>query len=64
MVQSKKTVNEFVIFSQYGFFLGLEKGGQPVWTLDQYQAKPFSEPEKLYGLQRLLPGEELLIEYI
>lgn len=55
---------EFVIFSQYGFFLGLEKGGRPVWTMEQSRAKPFDHPDKFLGLQRLLPSEELLIEYI
>ena len=55
---------EFIIFSQYGFFVGLKKGGIPVWDFDPSKAKPFVEPEKLAGLRRLLPQEELLIEYL
>ena len=54
---------EFVIFSEYGFFVKLVNGGKPQWSLDIKDAKPFDNMSKLAGLQRIY-NKELLIEYI
>ncbi len=59
----KETRNEFVIFSEYGFFTGLAYGGTPQWSLNINEAKPFDHTCKLDALQRMYHGE-LLIEFI
>jgi len=60
--QNKKP--EFVIFSEDGFFTGLANGGQPQWSMEIKNGKPFSEECKLRALQYVVDSKELLIEYI
>ena len=63
MKNKLQETEEFVIFSEYGFFTRLADGGKPQWSLDIKEAKPFDNMSKLDGLQRIY-GRELLIEYI
>jgi hypothetical protein len=55
---------EFVIFSEDGFFTGLANGGQPQWSMDIKNGKPFNDECKLNALQNIVLAKELLIEYI
>jgi hypothetical protein len=55
---------EFVIFSEDGFFTGLANGGQPQWSMDIKNGKPFNDECKLRALQNIVLSKELLIEYI
>ena len=55
---------EFVIFSEDGFFTGLANGGQPQWSMDIKNGKPFNHECKLRALQYVVGAKELLIEYI
>ena len=55
---------EFVIFSEDGFFTGLTNGGQPQWSMDIKNGKPFNNECKLGALQYVVGAKELLIEYI
>ena len=55
---------EFVIFSEDGFFTGLVNGGQPQWSMDIKNGKPFRDECKLGALQYVVGAKELLIEYI
>jgi hypothetical protein len=57
-------VYSFVIFSEDGFFTGLANGGQPQWSMDIKNGKPFSDKCKLNALQYVVGVKELLIEYI
>jgi len=62
---SKQVKNsEFVIFSEDGFFVGLINGGQPRWSMDIRNGKPFDNESKLRALQNVVGTKELLIEYI
>jgi hypothetical protein len=54
---------EFVIFSEDGFFTGLANGGQPQWSMDIKNGKPFSDKCKLNALQYVVGAKELLTEY-
>ena len=60
--QNKKP--EFVIFSEDGFFTGLANGGEPQWSMNINEGKPFSDKCKLNALQNIVLAKELLIEYI
>jgi len=55
---------EFVIFSEDGFFTGLMKGGEPQWSMEIKDGKPFDNERKLTALQNVVGVKELLIEYI
>ena len=55
---------EFVIFSEDGFFTGLANGGEPQWSMNINEGKPFSDKCKLNALQNIVLSKELLIEYI
>jgi hypothetical protein len=55
---------EFVIFSEDGFFTGLANGGEPQWSMDIKNGKPFDDKCKLNALQNIVLAKELLIEYI
>ena len=55
---------EFVIFSEDGFFTGLANGGEPQWSMNINEGKPFSDKCKLNALQNIVLAKELLIEYI
>jgi hypothetical protein len=55
---------EFVIFSEDGFFTGLANGGQPQWSMEIKNGKPFRDKCKLNALQNIVLAKELLIEYI
>jgi hypothetical protein len=55
---------EFVIFSEDGFFTGLVNGGQPQWSMEIKNGKPFNNECKLGALQYVVGAKELLIEYI
>lgn len=63
MKNKLRDTEEFVIFSEYGFFTRLANGGEPQWSLDINEAKPFDNMSKLAALQRIY-NKELLIEYI
>ena len=54
---------EFVIFSEHGFFTGLAYGGEPQWSLNIDEAKPFNDLCKLSALQSIYHNE-LLVEFI
>jgi hypothetical protein len=55
----------FLVFTDYGYFKGLKNGGQLDWTFDYRQAKPLNHPDKVRGIQALLPfGAELLTEKV
>jgi len=60
--QSK--IQEFVIFSEDGFFTGFIKGGLPQWSMDIKNGKPFDNESKLRALQYTVGSKELLIEYL
>lgn len=60
--QNKKL--EFVIFSEDGFFTGLANGGQPQWSMNINEGKPFNNECKLKALQYIVGTKELLIEYL
>jgi len=55
---------EFVIFSEDGFFTGLANGGEPQWSMNIKNGKPFNDKCKLGALQYVVGAKELLIEYI
>ena len=55
---------EFVIVSEDGFFTGLANGGQPQWSMEIKNGKPFSDKCKLNALQYVVGAKELLIEYV
>ena len=55
---------EFVIFSEDGFFTGLANGGQPQWSMNIKNGKPFRDECKLGALQYIVGSKELLTEYI
>jgi hypothetical protein len=55
---------EFVIFSEDGFFTGLANGGQPQWSMDIKNGKPFRDECKLRAVQYVVGAKELLTEYI
>ena len=57
-------VNEFVIFSEDGFFTGMVRGGQPQWSMNINEGKPFNNESKLRAVQYLMGCKELLIEHI
>jgi len=60
--QSKK--REYVIFSEDGFFTGLANGGEPQWSMEINNGKPFNDECKLRALQYVVGAKELLIEYL
>ena len=60
--QSK--ASEFVIFSEDGFFTGLSNGGQPQWSMNIKNGKPFNQECKVRALQNIVGSKELLTEYI
>jgi hypothetical protein len=55
---------EYVIFSEDGFFTGLAYGGEPQWSMEIKDGKPFNNECKLGALQYVVGAKELLIEYI
>ena len=55
---------EYVIFSEDGFFVGLANGGQPQWSMNINDGKPFNEDSKFAALQYVVGAKELLIEFI
>jgi hypothetical protein len=55
---------EFVIFSEDGFFTGLANGGEPQWSMEIKDGKPFDDKCKLDALQYVVGAKELLIEYL
>jgi hypothetical protein len=55
---------KFVIFSEDGFFTGLANGGQPQWSMEIKNGKPFNDECKLRALQYVVGAKELLTEYI
>jgi len=57
-------VHSFVIFSEDGFFTGLANGGEPQWSMEIKNGKPFDDKRKLDALQYVVGAKELLIEYI
>jgi len=57
-------IPEFVIFSEDGFFTGLANGGQPQWSMDIKNGKPFNNECKLRAVQYVVGAKELLIEYL
>lgn len=57
-------IPEFVIFSEDGFFTGLANGGEPQWSMEIKDGKPFDNERKLTALQYVVGAKELLIEYI
>jgi hypothetical protein len=56
--------NNFVIFSEDGFFTGLAYGGTPQWSMDIKNGKPFDNECKLRALQYIVGSKELLVEYL
>lgn len=60
--QSK--IPKFVIFSEDGFFTGLANGGEPQWSMNIKNGKPFRDECKLGALQYIVGAKELLTEYI
>jgi hypothetical protein len=56
--------SEFVIFSEDGFFTGLARGGQPQWSMNIRNGKPFTQDCKLRALQNIVGSKELLTEAI
>ena len=56
--------HEFVIFSEDGFFTGLANGGEPQWSMEIKNGKPFNDECKLRALQYVVGAKELLIEYL
>ena len=56
--------DEFVIFSEDGFYVGMTRGGQPLWSMDIGEGKPFDDERKLRGLQLMVGSKDLLIEYL
>jgi hypothetical protein len=57
-------VSEFVIFSEDGFFIGMIRGGQPQWSMNIKEGKPFDNESKLRAVQNVVGSKELLIEYL
>jgi hypothetical protein len=55
---------EYVIFSEDGFFTGLAYGGEPQWSMEIKDGKPFNNMCKLDALQNVVGAKELLIEFI
>jgi hypothetical protein len=56
--------HSFVIFSEDGFFTGLANGGEPQWSMEIKNGKPFDDKGKLNALQYVVGAKELLIEYL
>ena len=56
--------NEFVIFSEDGFYTGMANGGQPLWSMNIKEGKPFDDERKLRAVQYMVGSKELLFEYL
>ena len=54
---------EFVVFSEYGYFSGLTYGGTPQWSMNQNDAKPLNHMNKFYTL-RSISHMDLMFEML
>jgi hypothetical protein len=60
----KEIRNWFIVLSEFGYFVGLKKGGYPVWSNSYEDAKPLDNEAKFKTLQSMCYGQELILEYI
>ena len=60
----KEIRNWFIVLSEFGYFVGLKKGGHPVWSNSYEDAKPLDNEAKFKTLQSMCYGQELILEYI
>lgn len=54
---------EFIVFSEHGYFSGLAYGGIPQWSMNPNDAKPLNHMNKFYTLQSI-SYLELIFEFI
>jgi hypothetical protein len=55
---------EYIVFSEKGYFCGLAFGGEPQWSMNVNDAKPLNDVRKFCTLQSISHGLEMLIEII
>lgn len=61
--QSSKQ-QEFIVISDYGYFVGLAYGGVPQWSMKEQDAKPLNHLNKFDTLKAICRGQELIFELI
>ena len=66
MRQKKKhpKQQEFVVMSDYGYFIGLKYGGEPQWSMNENEAKPLNHMNKFRTLELICHNLELKFELI
>ena len=63
--KKREKKNEFIVYSDYGYFKGLANGGQLVWTQNEAEAKPLDHLNKFNTIKYLAPRNiEVIFEYI
>lgn len=55
---------EFIVMSDYGYFVGLKYGGEPQWSMKEEDAKPLNHMNKFKTLESLCQNQELIFELI
>lgn len=55
---------EFIVISDYGYFVGLKYGGVPQWSMKEDEAKPLNHMNKFKTLQHTCPNLEFIFELI
>jgi len=63
--KKREKKNEFIVYSDYGYFKGLANGGQIVWTSNEAEAKPLDHLNKFNTIKYLDPRNiEVILDYI
>ena len=55
---------EFIVISDYGYFVGLAYGGIPQWSMREEDAKPLNHMNKFNTLKHICPNLEFIFELI
>jgi hypothetical protein len=55
---------EFIVISDYGYFVGLAYGGVPQWSMKEEDAKPLNHMNKFNTLKYICPNLEVIFELI
>lgn len=69
MGRKKKSNNdkpqEFIVYSDLGYFKGLANGGELIWTPNEDEAKPLNHINKFQTIKYLAPRNiEVIFDYI
>ncbi len=55
---------EFIVISDYGYFVGLKYGGEPQWSMREEDAKPLNHLNKFDTIKHICPNLEVIFELI